>query len=95
MARHNAVARDFMHHVTESARAHGYYSVSTGMHIGDSRLYHFRPPGQKVSYTPSVVSENVFYTLPSVEKCIIQSIAVKKKSCTLHTQVGEDNATHY
>ena len=27
--------------VTESARAHSYYPISTGMQIGHPRLYHF------------------------------------------------------
>ena len=40
--------------VTESARAHSYYSTSTGTQIGDPRLYHF--------YTLFIGSKCVFYT---------------------------------
>ena len=31
----------FRSQVAESARAHSYYSISTGMQTGDPRLYHF------------------------------------------------------
>ena len=50
--------------VTESARACSYHSVITGMQTARLPAVPFLiPPCQKVSYTHSVVSKSVFYTL--------------------------------
>ena len=51
--------------VTESARAHGYYSISTGMQSG-------APPAVPFLTSPPVKS--VLYTLFSVKKYLIHSI---------------------
>ena len=50
--------------VAESACAHSYYSISTGMQTAHPRLYHFLTP----------VSKSVLYTFCSVKKCLIHSI---------------------
>ena len=66
----------------ESARAHSYYSVSTGMEIARA------PPFcqkclmlsiwcQKVSYTLYVASKSVLDTLDSVKKCLVDSLSVR------------------
>ena len=52
--------------VTESARAHSYYSVSTGMQIGAPLAVPFLTP----------VSKSVLYTLCIVKTCHIDSLSV-------------------
>ena len=50
------------------------YSISTGTQIGAPPAVPFLTPCQKVSYTLTVVSKSVLYTLSSVQKCILRSI---------------------
>ena len=45
--------------------------MSTGMQIGDPRLYHFGPPCQIVSYTSYIASRSVLYALDSAKKCLL------------------------
>ena len=60
--------------VTESAGAHSYYSISTGMQTGTPPAVPFLTP----------VSKSVLYTLCSVKKCLIPPTLCQNVSYTLY-----------
>ena len=61
--------------VAESARAHSYYSISTGTQIGVPSAVPFLTPASKsVLYTLCIVSKSVSYTLRNVKKFLRDSM---------------------
>ena len=70
------VGRVWVKLVAESARAHSYYSISTGMQTARPPAVPFLTPGSKVFCTLPVVSKSIFYTPDGVKKCLIDSLSV-------------------